>query len=316
VVLAVIILIVIFVIGGGTYVVDEREQVIITQFGEAMGDPVTEAGLKFKIPFIQKVNRFPKLLLAWDGDPGQIPTLDKTFIWVDTFARWRIIDALTFFQTVGNETMGLKKLDDIIDPAVRNAITSHYLIEVVRNSTRSKEELETAVEEDVARQQLSIPIMVGREKITQIIKDQAAKKLLEFGIELVDVRIKRVNYVEEVRKSVYDRMIEERNSIAERIRSEGEEQAKIIEGNVQKQLAEITSKAYKEVQRIKGEAEAEATTIYADAYNKDPELYAFLKSMEVYSAGLDENSRLILDTQSDLWQYMKRLEPRPMPPAP
>jgi membrane protease subunit HflC len=310
----VIIVLGIFVVGGGTYVVDEREQVIITQFGDPIGEPIVKAGFRFKIPFIQKVNRFPKLLLEWDGDPGQIPTLDKTFIWVDTFARWRIVDPLKFFQTVGGETWGQKKLDDIIDPAVRNAITSHRLIEAVRNSNRPKEELETAVEEDVARRQLLLPIRIGREKITEVIQEAAARKLTEFGIELVDVRIKRVNYVEDVRKSVYDRMIEERSSIAERIRSEGEEQAKIIEGSVKRQLAEITSTAYKEAQRVKGEADAEATTIYAGAYNKDPEFYAFLKSMEVYGKGLDANSGLILDTQSDLWQYIKRLEPEKVAP--
>jgi membrane protease subunit HflC len=315
-ILAVIILVAIFVISGGTYVVDEREQVVITQFGEPKGEPKKEAGLKFKIPLIQKVNRFPKQLLEWDGDPGQIPTLDKTFIWVDTFARWRIDDPLKYMQNVGKETWAQNKLDEIIDPAVRNAITSHELIETVRNSNRSKEELEEAVEEDVARRQLLLPIRVGREKIDQTIEQQAARKLAEFGIELMDVRIKRVNYVEEVRKSVYDRMIEERNSIAERIRSEGEEQAKIIEGAVKKQLAEITSKAYKEAQRIKGEADGEAARIYAEAYNEDPEFYAFLKSLEVYSAVLDENSQLILDTQTDLWQYIKRLKPAPASVSP
>jgi len=301
----------IFVVSGGTYVVDEREQVIITQFGKPVGKPITEAGLRFKIPLIQKVNRFPKLLLEWDGDPGQIPTLDKTFIWVDTFARWRIVDPLLFFQTVGNEIWAQKKLDDIIDPAVRNAITSYHLIEAVRNTNRSPQELKLAGGEEAVGQELRVPIRVGREKITEIIQEQAAKKLLSFGIELVDVRIKRINYVEDVRKSVYERMVQERKRIAEKIRSEGKKQANIIEGNKTKRLLELRSQAYREAMEIKGEADAEAIRIYAEAYSRDPEFYAFIQSLEVFEQALDDKSILVLDTGSDLWNYLKRIEAPP-----
>lgn len=298
----------VILLGGGTYVVDEREQVIITQFGRPVGNAVTEAGLHFKVPLIQKVNRFPKLLMEWDGDPGQIPTLDKTFIWVDTFARWRISDPLVFFQAVGNETSAQKKLDDIIDPAVRNAITSHHLIEAVRNSNREMYDFQEDTGE-ASREAIQAQVQVGREKITQLIQEQAAKKLQAFGIELVDVRISRINYIEDVRKSVYERMIQERKRIAEKIRSEGKRQATIIEGNKSKRLLELTSQAYREAQEIKGQADAEAARIYAEAYTKDPEFYAFVKSLEVFSRAMDDKSWLLLDTRSDLWQYIRKANP-------
>ena len=307
---AAVILGAIFLLGGVTYTVDESEQVIITQFGRPIGKPIAEGGLKFKLPFIQTVNRFPKLLMEWDGDPGQIPTLDKTFIWVDAFARWRIVEPLLFFQTVGNETSAQKKLDDIIDPAVRNAITSYHLIEAVRNTNRDKSELQEIIGEgDATSQSLFVPIVMGREKITELVQESATKKLGEFGIELVDVRIKRIKYVDEVQKSVFERMIQERKRIAEKIRSEGKRAANVIEGNKTKRLLELTSGAYKEAQEIKGKADAEAAGIYAKAYSKDPELYGFLKSLEVYGRGLDEKSWLILDTRSDVWSYIKRIGP-------
>jgi membrane protease subunit HflC len=296
------------ILTSSAYVVDERDQVVITQFGRPVGEPIKEAGLYFKIPFIQKVNRFPKLLLEWDGDPGQIPTLDKTFIWVDTFARWRITDPLLFFQTVGSELWAQKKLDDIIDPAVRNAITSHHLIESVRNSNRPFEEIIKVIGKESATKELLTPIKVGREKLTEIIQKAAAEKLEAFGIELVDVRIKRINYVEDVRKAVYERMIQERKRIAERIRSEGRKQAKIIEGNMKKRLLELSSNAYRVAQEIKGKADAESTRIYAEAYNMDPEFYSFWKTLEVLRSGLDEKSILILDTRSDIWRYLKEVK--------
>lgn len=294
---------------GGLFVVDEREQVIVTQFGRPVGKPIQEAGLYFKWPLIQQVNRFPKTLLEWDGDPGQIPTLDKTFIWVDAFARWRVVDPLRFFQTVGNETWAQKKLDDIIDPAVRNAITSHMLIEAVRNTNRDEAEIRSVIgEEETGSDSLFIPINVGRYRITKMIQEHAAKKLLEFGIELVDVRIKRILYVEDVQKSVFARMIQERKRIAEKIRSEGKREANIIEGNKARKLAEISSQAYREAEEIKGRAEAEAARIYAQAYSRDPEFYGFLKSLDVYSKGLDEKSTVVLDTGSDLWRYLKSVK--------
>ncbi len=292
---------------GGLFVVDEREQVIITQFGKPVGSPIQEAGLYFKWPLIQQLNRFPKTLLEWDGDPGQIPTLDKTFIWVDAFARWRVKDPLKFFQTVGNETWAQKKLDDIIDPAVRNAITSYMLIEAVRNTNRDEAEIRSVIgEEETGSDALFVPIAVGRYKLTEMIQENAAKKLEEFGIELVDVRMKRILYVEDVQKSVFARMIQERKRIAEKIRSEGKREANIIEGNKARKLAEISSQAYREAEEIKGRAEAEAARIYAQAYSRDPEFYGLLKSLEVYSRGLDERSTLVLDTSSELWHFLKK----------
>ena len=209
------------------YTVDETEQVIITQFGRIVGTPKTDPGLRFKLPFIQNANYFAKNLLDWDGDPGQIPTLDKTFIWVDTFARWKITDPVKFFQTVNNQFSAVGKLNDIIDPAVRNFITSHSLIEAVRKSSRLLDTSDVEVEDRI---RTSYAVSVGREKITQGILKQAQPKLAQFGIELVDVKIKRINYVEQVRKSVYGRMIAERKQIAEKYRSEGKGEAQKILG--------------------------------------------------------------------------------------
>jgi membrane protease subunit HflC len=273
-----------FIIYSSAYMVDETEQVVVTQFGRIVGEPKTDPGLKFKIPFIQKANYFNKNLLEWDGDPGQVPTLDKTFIWVDTFARWKIVDPVKFFQTVNNRFNAVGKLNDIIDPAVRNFITSHHLIEKTR---------------------VTYSISIGRQKITQGILEQAQPKLTPFGIELVDVKIKRINYVEEVRKSVYGRMIAERNQIAEKFRSEGKGEAQKILGNKERDLQEIESEAFKRAQKLKGAADAEATIIYAEAYGKDPEFYSFVQSLEIYREALGKDNTLILSTDSDFLKYLK-----------
>jgi membrane protease subunit HflC len=294
-----------FVIYGAAYKVDETEQVVITQFGRIVGEPKTDPGLKFKIPFIQKANYFNKNLLEWDGDPGQIPTLDKTFIWVDTFARWKIVDPIKFFQTVNNRFNAVGKLNDIIDPAVRNFVTSHHLIEAVRKSNRELDTEETGVEDASSKTRVYYRIDVGRQKITQGILEQAQPKLTPFGIELVDVKIKRINYVEEVRKSVYGRMIAERNQIAEKFRSEGKGEAQKILGEKERDLQEIESEAFKKAQKIKGDADAEATIIYAEAYGKDPEFYSFTQTLEIYREALDKNSSLILSTDSEFLKYLK-----------
>ncbi|MGD9056347.1 MAG: protease modulator HflC [Desulfobacterales bacterium] len=293
-----------FIIYGAAYTVDETEQVVVTQFGRIVGQPKTDPGLKFKIPFIQKANYFNKNLLEWDGDPGQIPTLDKTFIWVDTFARWKIVDPVKFFQTVNNRFNAIGKLNDIIDPAVRNFITSHHLIEAVRSSNRELES-EEGLDDSIRRTRVYFQIDVGRQKITQGILEQAQPKLTPFGIELVDVKIKRINYVEEVRKSVYGRMIAERNQIAEKFRSEGKGEAQKIRGEKERDLQEIESEAFKKAQRIKGDADAEATIIYADAYGKDPEFYSFVQTLEIYRETLGENSSLVLSTNSEFLKYLK-----------
>ena len=304
-------LLIIIVIGlavivySAAYIVDETEQVVITQFGRIVGETKTSPGLKFKIPFIQKANFFNKNLLDWDGDPGQIPTLDKTFIWVDTFARWKIVDAVKFFQTVNNPFNAIGKLNDIIDPAVRNAITSHGLIEAVRKSNREME-LGEIGEEDVGQDRgTTYTINVGREKITQSIMDQAQPKLAAFGIELVDVKIKRINYVEQVRNSVYQRMIAERQQIAEKFRSEGQGEARKILGDKERDLKLITSEAYRKAQEIKGKADAEATKLYAEAYGIDPEFYSFIKTLEIYGEALDKKNTLVLSTDSEFLKYLK-----------
>ena len=294
-----------FIIYSAAYTVDETEQVVITQFGRIVGEPKTDPGLKFKIPFIQKANYFNKNLLEWDGDPGQIPTLDKTFIWVDTFARWNIVDPIKFFQTVNNRFNAVGKLNDIIDPATRNFITSHHLIEVVRNSNRELDTAEIGVDKSDRVAGVPYHIAFGRQKITQGILEQAQPKLTPFGIELVDVKIKRINYVEDVRKSVYGRMIAERKQIAEKFRSEGKGEAQKILGDKEKDLQEIESEAFKKAQKIKGDADAKATIIYADAYGRDPEFYSFVQTLEIYNEALDKNSSLIISTDSEFLKYLK-----------
>jgi membrane protease subunit HflC len=294
-----------FLVYNAAYTVDETEQVIITQFGRIVGTPKTDPGLRFKVPFIQHANYFPKNLLDWDGDPGQVPTLDKTFIWVDTFARWKITDPVKFFQTVNNQFSAVGKLNDIIDPAVRNFITSFSLIEAVRKSSRSLDTSDAEIEDTI---RTSYAVTVGREKITQGILEQAQPKLAQFGIELVDVKIKRINYVEQVRKSVYGRMIAERKQIAEKYRSEGKGEAQKILGERERDLQEITSEAYRKAQVIKGKADAEATIIYAKAYGVDPEFYSFVQTLEIYEQSLDEKNTLILSTESEFLKYLKEFQ--------
>jgi membrane protease subunit HflC len=287
------------------FIVSETEQVVITQFGRIVGDAIKDPGLKFKLPFIQKVHVFNKNILEWDGEPGQIPTLDKTFIWVDAFARWRIVDPIKFFQTVNNRSNALSRLNDIIDPAVRNFITSHKLIDAVRKSNRELDVAEVGLEDLEKKPQSHYSITIGREKITQGILEQAQPKLDQFGIELVDVKIKGINYVEEVRKSVYDRMIAERKQIAEKFRSEGKGEAQKVLGQKDKELQQITSEAYRIAQELKGKADAEATQIYAAAYGLDPEFYSFLQTLEVYNDSLDKSSSVVLSTDSELMKYFK-----------
>ena len=303
--LAVLIIAVVALVYSTAYVVDETEQVVVTQFGKVVGSPKQAPGLYFKVPVIQHTNYFPKNLLLWNGEPGQIPTLDKTYLWVDVFARWKIVDPVTFFQTVTNTRSGLNRLDDIIDPAVRNFITSYRLIETVRLSNRELDTLEVGMEDAQKEQTGVYMITTGREKIIEGILKQAQPKLEKFGIELVDVKIKRINYVQEVRESVYGRMIAERKQIAEKFRSEGQGEARKILGEKERDLQQITSQAYKAAQEIKGKADAEATEIYAKAYGIDPEFYSFTKTLDLYRETLDKKSTLILSTDSDFLKYLK-----------
>ncbi|MGD8720362.1 MAG: protease modulator HflC, partial [Desulfobacterales bacterium] len=304
-----IILIVLLIVGvvvyQSAYIVTETQQVVVTQFGRIVGSPVVSPGLKFKVPFIQAANYFPKNLLDWDGDPGQIPTLDKTFIYVDAFARWKIVEPVKFFQTVNNPFNAIGRLNDIIDPAVRDFITSNRLIEVVRNSNRELDTTEVGREDEQAQRRPSLMISIGRQKITEGILKQAQPKLAQFGIELVDVKIKRINYVEEVRQSVYNRMIAERKQIAEKFRSEGKGEAQKIRGDKERELKLITSEAYRKAQEIKGVADAESTKLYAQAFGVDPEFYSFVRTLEIYRQSLDEKNSLVLSTESEFLKYFK-----------
>jgi len=303
--LFVIAVVVLLVLSGGVYTVDETEQVVVTQFGKVIGRPVTDPGLQFKLPVVQQANYFPKNLIEWDGEPGQIPTLDKTFIWVDTFARWKIVDPLKFFQTVNNVTGALSRLDDIIDAAVRNAITSYPLIESVRRTNRPLDTFEQRAVEDLPDQRAVGVVQMGRKKITEGIMDQVRPKAAEFGIELVDIKLKRINYVEEVQTSVFARMIAERKQIAEKFRSEGKGEARKIEGDKEKEMKRITSEAYKTAQEIMGKADGEATKIYGEAYALGPDFYSFVKTLEIYKEGLDKDSSLVLSTDSEFFRYLK-----------
>jgi membrane protease subunit HflC len=307
--LLILLVLVVFVGSGSAYVVDETEQVVVTQFGEPIGAPKKDPGLYFKIPIIQQANYFPKNLLEWDGDAGQIPTLDKTFIWVDTFARWKIVDPLKFFQTVGNMTGAMGRLDDIIDSAVRNFVTSYPLIETVRTSNREMDTFEMGLDQVKDTSPLG-EVKVGRSKITREILEQAQPKLDKFGIELVDVKFKLLNYVEEVQKSVFNRMIAERKQIAEKFRSEGKGEARKIEGEMERELKQITSEAYRVAQEIKGKADGEATKIYAQAYGKDPEFYSFVQTLDTYKETMDKETSLILSTDSEFLKLFKGYQPR------
>ncbi|MFH1984052.1 MAG: protease modulator HflC [Pseudomonadota bacterium] len=285
------------------YIVDETEQVVVTRFGKLIGMPKTESGIYFKVPIFDQATYFPKNLLQWDGDPGQIPTLDKTYIYVDTFARWKIVDPLKFFQTVNNEITAQARLDDIIDPAVRNFITKNRLIEAVRWTNRELDTYEIGLEE--VEKGPPTPIATGREQIAIGILKAAQPKLTPFGIELVDVKIKRINYVEEVRESVYNRMIAERKQIAEKFRSEGQGEARKILGEKERELKLITSEAYREAEKIRGTAEAESIQLYAEAFGLDPEFYSFLKTLETYSETFSADTTVVLSTDSEFLKYMK-----------
>ncbi len=308
IVIIVIVLAAAAVLFTSAYTVDETEQVVVTQFGKIVSEPKTEPGLYFRIPIIQNTNYFPKNLLQWDGDPGQIPTLEKTYIWVDAFARWRIVDPVKFFETVSNLISAEARLDDIIDPAVRNFVTSYRLIETVRWTNREMDTFEVGVEIDEETQKRDRPrfnITTGREKIEEGILEQAQPKLDPFGIEVVDVKIKRVNYVDQVRQSVYGRMIAERKQIAEKFRSEGRGEAQKIRGEKERDLKQITSEAYRTAQELKGAADAKATRIFAEAFGVDPEFYSFTKTLDTYVETLDKDSDIVLSTDAEFLKFFK-----------
>ncbi|MCR9292848.1 MAG: protease modulator HflC [bacterium] len=301
----------VFLLFSAAYTVSETEQVIITQFGKPVGEPISQAGLHFKLPFVQDVNRIEKRILEWDGRPNQMPTKDKTYIDVDTFGRWRIADAKQYFLRLRDERSAQSRLDDILGSETRNAIAKHELIEVIR-TTKDREPARDSVLADAPGSiGVLYPITMGRARIEEEIFEKAASKLQDFGIELLDIRFKRINYNESVRRRIYDRMISERQQIAERFRSEGAGEAAKIIGRKERDLLKVESEAYKKVQEIRGQADARATEIYAQAYNQSPEsieFYEFIKTMETYQEMLGQDSTMILTTGSDLFKFLKKID--------
>ncbi|MDC3336007.1 protease modulator HflC [Opitutales bacterium] len=293
------------------YVVEETDQVIITEFGKPIGKPVTEAGLYFKTPFIQEINRIEKRFLPWDGPSNEMSTKDKTYLIIDTFARWRISDPMQYFLRLRDERSALSRLDDILGSETRNAVAKHELIEIVRTTKDRKAKTDESLVQGVGKVGMLYSIKIGREKVEQEIFQKAALKLQDFGIELLDVRFKRINYNETVRRRIYERMVSERNQIADRFRSEGEgESAKII-GTKEKDLQQIESEAYKTVQQIYGEADANASAIYAKSYNQSPEaveFYSFLKTLETYQDVLNSDISLFMTTKSPLFRLLKSVQ--------
>jgi membrane protease subunit HflC len=314
--LGVFVLAILFVLSGAFYTLEEGQQAVVLQFGRPVGQPVTDAGLHLKLPLIQDVRRFEKRLLIWDGDPNQIPTKGREFIWVDTTARWRIADAKKFLESVATEAGAQSRLNDIIDSVVRDQVSASELVELVRSASwevppgEVLEEIPAEMQEELKKK-----IVRGREEITRTILGEARKIIPQYGIELVDVRIKRLNYVESVQEKVYVRMISERKRIAAQFRSEGEGRSAEILGTMQKELSQIRSNAYRQVQEIRGKGDAEATRVYGESYGGDPEFYAFSRTLEAYREGQNKNSVMILTTESDYYRYLKEAGAQPGRPA-
>ena len=302
-VLLVVLLGALVVLSQTAYTVSETEQVIITRLGEPVGDPVVRSGLHFKVPFIERINVFEKRFLEWDGSPNQVPTKDKRFIWVDTYARWRIVDPLLFFQRLRDERGAQSRLDDILDGETRNAVAQHDLIELVRSTNRNPEDVPIESEEESV---ILDKIAQGRQEITREILTTAASRVADLGIEILDLRFKRINYVEEVQQDVFARMIAERQRIAQQFRSEGQGEAARIDGERERELAQIVSEAYREAEALRGEADAEATRVYAEAYNSDADFYAFTKSLETYETTMDPSTVFILGTDSELLRFLRQ----------
>lgn len=305
-VFGVILVIAIVLLANSFFVVTEAEQVVLTQFGDPIGT-ISESGPHLKIPFIQDVNRFEKRIMKWDGDPNQIPTKDKRFIWIDTTARWRIVDPLLFLKTVATVNGAQSRLDDILDSAVRDAVSERLLVELVRGNDyvaqgRGDERFE--VEGVIIEKEE----LVGREQILAGLLEKAQASVPEYGIELIDVLIKRINYVEKVRERVYERMINERKKVAAEYRSEGEgEQANIL-GQMERELKQIRSEAYRKALELRGAADAEAAAIYANAFNQDKDFYSFLRTLEAYKKTIGKNGKLVISTDAEFFRYLKNAE--------
>jgi membrane protease subunit HflC len=288
----------------GFFTLPEGEQAVVTQFGAPVGDPIVDAGLHFKTPFVQNVQYFDKKILIWDGDPNQIPTNDKTFVYVDVSARWRISNALVFLQAVNNIDRAQGVLDDIIGSTVRDLVNKNDLVEIIRSSGwKPQNDSQDAVEEGRTEK-----ISLGRDGMATKIRDIVSKATPKYGIEVVDVMFKRINYIESVRRKVYDRMISERKRIAAEKRSQGEGQKAEILGKVERELKTVTSGANRKAEEIKGEADAKATKIYAAAYNQDPEFYAFSKTLESYERTMGNNSKLVVSSDSQFFKYLNEIK--------
>lgn len=298
-----VVVLVLATLNSAFFTVSETEQIVITQFGEPIGQAIIHPGLHVKVPFAQEANVFDKRWLEWNGNPNQLPTRDKKYIWVETYARWRIADPLLFFQRLRDERGAQSRLDDIIDGDTRNVIANHNLIEVVRTSNRAFERAEEV--EDVMEAEAMRQVELGRDRITRLILERASRVVPDYGIELVDLQIQRVNYIESVQAKVFDRMISERKRIADRHRSEGQGKSAEIRGKKERELKVIESEAYRKTQEIMGRGDAEATGIYATAYNRDRELYRFLKTMDTYPTTVDHDSWLVLSTDADLFRYLQ-----------
>jgi membrane protease subunit HflC len=278
-----------------------------------VGEPITEAGLKLKIPFIQEINPIDKRILEWDGNPSDMPTKDKLYISVDLFARWRIVDPLQYFLRLRDERSAKSRLDDILGSETRNAVAKHELIEIIRTTKDRiplRDETLTGAQQEVKMGSL-VPIHKGRKLVEAEIFNAAAEKVEVFGIELLDIRFKRINYNQSVRPKIYDRMISERRQIAERFLSEGNGEAARIRGNRLRELNKIQSEAYREVEEIRGVADAKATEIYANAYNQSPEaveFYEFTRTMQAYKSIIADNTTIVLSTDSDMFKFLKGMD--------
>ena len=296
------------------YTVNEVQQMIITQFGKPVGEPIVTSGLKMKIPFIQEVNPIDKRVLEWDGSPSDMPTKDKLYISVDLFARWRIVDPLQYFLRLRDERSAQSRLDDILGSETRNAVAKHELIEIIR-TTKDRVPLRDSLLTDAEQEQKMgslVPIQKGRKLVEAEIFIAAAEKVQVFGIELLDIRFKRINYNQSVRPKIYDRMISERRQIAERFLSEGNGEAARIRGNRVRDLNKIQSEAYRQVEEIRGVADAKATEIYARAYNQSAEsraFYEFTRTMKSYQDIITDNTTIVLSTDSDLFKFLKGMSP-------
>lgn len=308
-----------FILFNSLYTVGEAQQVIITQFGRPVGEPITSAGLKFKIPFIQTVNRIDKRILEWDGSPSDMPTKDKLYVSVDLFARWRITDPMAYFLRLRDERSAQSRLDDILGSETRNMVARNELIEIVRTTKDRKPSQDSTLTDNQGNSSIGIllPIKNGRESVEAAIYKAAAEKVRVFGIELLDIRFKRINYTETVQPKIFERMISERRQIAERFRSEGNGEAARIRGNLMRDKDRIQSEAYKQVEQIRGEGDAKAAEIYANAFNQSSDsasFYQFTRTLDTYRSVITSDATLLLSTDSELYRFLKQTDKPPANP--